>query len=187
MTIKLMDFPSGISGVYKIENKLTGDIYIGSSVDIKKRWCSHQSSFGKDYQHCMHLNNAIIKYSVGNFKFKVVATCHPRDIYIVEQMFIDMLEPRYNINTTVYPHIIKSLPKKERRNTVNINVCDEYFKVFVKWCEELGKMAGLYTPKFINGNHYKKMDRVTEKQKVIYEDEAKAGVEKLNDIFDGLY
>ena len=182
-----MDLLSGISGVYEIENKLTGDIYIGSSVDIKKRWRSHQSSFGKNYQHCTHLNNAIIKYGMDNFEFKIVATCHPRDIYIVEQMFIDMLEPRYNINTMVYPHIIKSLPKKERRNTVNINICNEYFKVFTKWCGELGKMAGLYTPEFINRNHYKKMDKAVEKQKVIYEDEAKVGVEKLNDIFDRLF
>lgn len=32
-----------ISGVYKIENTLTGDFYIGSSTDVKRRWSYHKS------------------------------------------------------------------------------------------------------------------------------------------------
>lgn len=27
-----------ITGIYKIENRITGKIYIGQSVNIKKRW-----------------------------------------------------------------------------------------------------------------------------------------------------
>jgi len=30
------------SGIYKIANKVTGDFYIGSAVDINKRWNQHK-------------------------------------------------------------------------------------------------------------------------------------------------
>lgn len=32
-----------ISGVYSIVNNVTGDFYIGSSVDVKRRWTAHRS------------------------------------------------------------------------------------------------------------------------------------------------
>ena len=31
-----------ISGVYKITNKINGKFYIGSSINIKRRWESHK-------------------------------------------------------------------------------------------------------------------------------------------------
>lgn len=31
-----------ISAVYKVTNNVTGDFYIGSSVDVKKRWKDHK-------------------------------------------------------------------------------------------------------------------------------------------------
>ena len=31
-----------ISGIYKITNTVTGDFYIGSSKDVKKRWNEHK-------------------------------------------------------------------------------------------------------------------------------------------------
>ena len=31
-----------ISGVYKIANTITGDFYIGSSKNVKRRWESHK-------------------------------------------------------------------------------------------------------------------------------------------------
>lgn len=31
-----------ISAVYKIVNKVTGDFYIGSSKDVKRRWIQHK-------------------------------------------------------------------------------------------------------------------------------------------------
>lgn len=34
-----------ISGVYKITNKITGDFYIGSSKNIKRRWYSHKCPY----------------------------------------------------------------------------------------------------------------------------------------------
>lgn len=31
-----------ISAVYQIKNKVTGEMYVGSSVDVKRRWSQHK-------------------------------------------------------------------------------------------------------------------------------------------------
>ena len=33
--------PRGVTGIYKITNKITNKVYIGQSVDIRRRWISH--------------------------------------------------------------------------------------------------------------------------------------------------
>ena len=38
-----------ISGVYKITNTITGDFYIGSSKNVKKRWVEHPTAEAKKY------------------------------------------------------------------------------------------------------------------------------------------
>ena len=41
-----------ISGIYKITNTITGDFYIGSSKDVKRRWAAHKwPSMWKQYSN----------------------------------------------------------------------------------------------------------------------------------------
>lgn len=61
-----------ICGIYKITNLVNGKVYIGKSVNIKKRWIGHASkSKVCDYV----LYKAIRKYGLDNFKFEVVEQC----------------------------------------------------------------------------------------------------------------
>ena len=83
-----------VSGVYKITNTITGDFYIGSSQDIKKRWLCHKSPS----RWKIYANNPLYldfqKYGLENFKFEIVEeTCHLKER---EQYFIDLLQPSYN-------------------------------------------------------------------------------------------
>lgn len=85
-----------ISAVYKIVNEATGDFYIGSSKDVKRRWWEHKcSSKWKRYP-----NNPMYKdmqeYGLENFRFQILAPVMPEYLKQVEQEFIEMLQPNYN-------------------------------------------------------------------------------------------
>lgn len=85
-----------ISGVYKIENTITGDFYIGSSKNVKKRLESHKEpSRWKRYP-----NNPLYldmqKYGVDKFDFQILAMRDPYQLKETEQEFIEKLQPTYN-------------------------------------------------------------------------------------------
>lgn len=85
-----------ISAVYKIVNTVTGDFYIGSSVNVKKRWRSHKwSSTWEDYPNSS-LYQDMEKYGVDKFRFQILAPVMPKYLKQVEQEFIELLNPTYN-------------------------------------------------------------------------------------------
>ena len=61
-----------VHGVYKIENILNGNIYVGSSKDIYGRWVQHKRDLRKGTHHSKHLQSAWNKYKEHNFKFDVI-------------------------------------------------------------------------------------------------------------------
>ena len=83
-----------ISGVYSITNNITGDFYIGSSCDIKKRWASHKClSVWKAYPN-LKLYQDMAKYGKNNFIFEVIE--ETTDLHNREQYYIEQLKPSYN-------------------------------------------------------------------------------------------
>ena len=87
-----------ISAVYKIMNEVTGDFYIGSSKNVRRRWKEHKSpSVWKQ-----HPNNPMYKdmqkYGVDKFMFQILVPVMPEYLTQVEQEFIKMLNPTYNNN-----------------------------------------------------------------------------------------
>lgn len=79
------------TGIYKIANKLDHKCYVGSSVNIEKRWKGHIQGKGNQ-----HLYNSICKYGVDNFDFEVIQLCPRSDLLYWEQIYIDKLQPEYN-------------------------------------------------------------------------------------------
>lgn len=89
------------SGIYKIENILTGKYYVGSSVDIKKRWNKHLSQLRKGTHPNKHLQSSYNKYGEDAFKFEVLEfALFPEDLVPMEQKYIDGLNPEYNLAPT---------------------------------------------------------------------------------------
>jgi len=86
------------SGVYEIRNLLNNHIYIGSSINICKRWKEHTSSLIKGKHANQHLQKAWNKYGEDNFSFRILEECSPvKDtILFLEQKYLD-LSPEYNI------------------------------------------------------------------------------------------
>ena len=85
-----------ISGVYKITNNVTGEFYIGSSVNVKKRWAQHKGpSMWKDRSNSK-LYQAMQKYGLDCFSFEILEEVEPESLRQTEQKFIELLKPTYN-------------------------------------------------------------------------------------------
>ena len=85
-----------ISGIYKITNTITGDFYIGSSKDIKRRWAAHKwKSRWKNYPN-NPMYQDMQKYGVDKFEFQVLVEVEIASLKEIEQQFIETLKPTYN-------------------------------------------------------------------------------------------
>lgn len=84
-------------GIYKIENKTTGKLYIGSSLDIRKRWIRHLWDLENNKHHSIILQRAWNKYGKDDFVFEVIEECNIDNLLILEQKYLDEYLPIYNI------------------------------------------------------------------------------------------
>ena len=85
-----------ISAVYKITNTITGDFYIGSSKDVKKRWNEHKKpSVWKRYPN-NQLYQDMQKYGLDKFVFQILEEVEESFLKEKEQYFIETLKPAYN-------------------------------------------------------------------------------------------
>ena len=83
-----------IAGVYKITNNITGDFYIGSSNDVKRRWSNHKSPSKWKLRSRMKLYQAFIKFGLDNFTFEIIEETD--NLKKREQYWIEQLNPSYN-------------------------------------------------------------------------------------------
>ena len=88
------------SGIYQIKNTLNGKCYIGSAVNLRKRWRDHLRDLcrGEHFNH--HLQAAFDKYGEGVFIFKTLERIEPKMLLEREQHYLDTLKPEYNISPT---------------------------------------------------------------------------------------
>lgn len=87
------------TGIYTITSP-SGKQYVGSSIDIKKRWRAHKIRLRKGAHHSIHLQHAANKHGIDSFKFDVIVICEPKDLILFEQRAIDAFKPEYNITKT---------------------------------------------------------------------------------------
>ena len=84
-------------GIYKIENKLNGHCYIGSSKNIKKRWYEHKRRLRNGIHHSIVLQRAWVKYGEENFNFQLLCNCLEDELLVKEQEYFDKINPEYVI------------------------------------------------------------------------------------------
>lgn len=86
-------------GIYKIQSKIKPDrFYIGSSCNIKQRWCKHIG----DLKRNRHLNPKLQahynKYGIEDLQFSIIILdCKKEELVILEQYFLDICKPWFNI------------------------------------------------------------------------------------------
>ena len=105
-----------IIGIYKITNTITGDFYIGSSNDIKRRWTEHKKS--STWKRCSNnpLYHDMQKYSIDKFELQILAEAEIESLKEKEQEFIEMLQPTYNRNRANGWNIERHKERNKERN-----------------------------------------------------------------------
>jgi group I intron endonuclease len=90
-----------LSGIYKIQSKKKPKrIYIGSAVNIHRRWNEHKCKLLKNKHHSPKLQNHYNKYGGADLEFSILIGCEKQDLIKHEQYFIDALKPYFNISIT---------------------------------------------------------------------------------------
>lgn len=87
-------------GIYKIQNKRNGKIYIGQSIHIEQRFDEHLDSLRKNKHHNRHLQFAYNKYGEAAFAFTIIQICDECDLDFYENKYIiefDSVSNGYNL------------------------------------------------------------------------------------------
>jgi hypothetical protein len=105
----------GKVGVYRWINKISGNTYVGSSINISVRMYTYFSlrSLAKSNRP---IDRALLKYGFSNFSLEILEYCNEDNVLKREQYFIDLMKPEYNIvqtagSTLGYKHTPESLAK----------------------------------------------------------------------------
>jgi group I intron endonuclease len=85
------------AGVYEIQNSVTGYCYIGSSVNMSKRYIRHISDLKRQVHVNPYLQNAWNKYGENAFVFRAILRCDKSMTTIYEQKCLDTMEHEYNL------------------------------------------------------------------------------------------
>lgn len=105
-------------GIYKIENKVNGKVYIGQSVDIEKRWKTESN-----IRPNKHFDNAWVKYGPENFEFSILKECDKEDLNQLEFFFqcaYASFCPKYGYNVAIgWTNGWKAVNEKIRKGEIN--------------------------------------------------------------------
>lgn len=84
-----------ITGVYLITCKHNNKRYVGSSVDITRRFSNHMNRDAKLYPH-RDFYKDVNKYTYTGFTFEILEVCERDELIEREQYYYDKLQPEYN-------------------------------------------------------------------------------------------
>lgn len=101
-----------IPGIYQILNRVTGKCYIGSAVNIRKRWNCHKTYLRKGDHHSRKLQSSWNKHGEEAFEIVVLQECDVEGLLPVEQMYLDALQPWYNMAPTAGSGLGVKLPEE---------------------------------------------------------------------------
>lgn len=92
-------------GIYKIENKVNGKVYIGQSINIEERWRTHRNMLRRNGHYNKHFQNSWNKHGEENFDFSVIENVSdtkqlsPREIYWID--YFKSFDKSFGYNMTV--------------------------------------------------------------------------------------
>jgi len=84
-------------GIYQIINVLNNDRYIGSSKNITKRFYEHKRTLDLNKHHSTILQRAWNKYGKDKFRFEYIVECNVQDLILLEDHYLKLYKPKYNI------------------------------------------------------------------------------------------
>lgn len=78
-----------MTGIYAIQNTLTGMRYVGQAVGIKKRFSKHFCDLRGGRHHCPHLQRSFLKYGESVFIRVILEICSKDNLTQREQYWMD--------------------------------------------------------------------------------------------------
>lgn len=118
------------AGIYQILNRLNGRRYIGSALNLHRRWRRHRTDLRNGEHHNSHLQRAWNLYGRRVFVFGVLEhVADPECLVEREQYYMDALNPEYNVAPTAgnwlgCSHTLESR-RKMSENHMGIAVSEE--------------------------------------------------------------
>lgn len=105
-------------GIYRWTNLIDGKLYIGSSQNLGKRinYYFNISEYCKKNYIC----SALKKHGYYNFSLIILEYCDPCDKIYLEQFFMDLYKPEYNILKIAYSRSGHKL-SDETKNKISIS------------------------------------------------------------------
>lgn len=88
------------SGIYAIYSP-SGARYVGSALNINRRWYMHLRSLRRGDHHCAGLLRAARKYGIESLRMAVLELCEPADLLVREQVHIDATPYRQRYNSAL--------------------------------------------------------------------------------------
>ena len=88
------------SGIYRWNNLVTGDSYVGSAVNLTNRLKKYFSPIflkKEILKYRSKINNSLLKYGYNKFSLDILEYCEPNVLIKREQYYFDILKPEYNI------------------------------------------------------------------------------------------
>ena len=143
-------------GIYKITNKLTGAIYVGSTSNLHNRWLHHKAKSTWKQEPNKSLYIDMETFGIENFEFSVLEDLGNADVKLLrerERYYIDNLNPSYNSNSV-------NLSKEESR--LRKNQCTrEWKKNHAEYNRLLNRNWAICNPDKIRAYHKKYKAKVS--------------------------
>jgi group I intron endonuclease len=115
------------SGIYKIESRIKPKrIYIGSAIDIKKRWKVHLQHLRNKYHHSKKLQRHFNKYGESDLNFTVLIYCEKENLIHNEQCFMDSFRPYFNNSLTAGSNLGIKWSKETRLRNSGKTLSEEH-------------------------------------------------------------
>jgi group I intron endonuclease len=129
-----------MTGIYAIKHLESGKLYVGSAIDIRKRWTEHRKTLKKETHHSSLLQRAWNKYGKDAFVFVVLEEVYDMDRLIErEQYWINKTQScirgvGYNIcinagNRLGMRHTIEAKQKISLANTGRVHTQEQREKM----------------------------------------------------------
>jgi group I intron endonuclease len=129
------------NGVYIIINKANHKIYIGSCSSktfLYERLLHHRDDLLNN-KHCnKYLQNSFNKYGIDNFYHFILEKCDPKECIKIEQYYIDILKPEYNLQKIAGSSLGRVISAETRNKISTSN------KLFWSNTENKAKMKLVY-------------------------------------------
>ena len=140
-------------GIYKIENLINGNKYIGQSNNITKRWSTEKrTAFNeKDPRYEYPLSRALRKYGIENFSFEIIEECAIEQLNERERYWVSYYDSFYNgYNQTLGGDSPKNAPKDNIIGVIrDLENTDMYHKeIAEKWNISQEMVQGINTGRY---------------------------------------